>query len=443
MESLKMTRLNVGLVAVVAGLLTACGGGGGGGTTAPAPSPAPTPVSCAAQTLTYNACSYDAPALSSGGTASLTTKTTGYSGSATASCTNGTLSLVATAASCQKSGPTDADLAIQTSVPPLTYAVDAPERLVFEYMNRQRAQCGFGLLAQSASLDRAAKAHTDYILQRMLEGTGSDFTAYQAYLANPHVEIQGKAGFTGVTPASRASVAGFAGASIAEIGGISGAGVSGDGYTTGPQGHAIRVGMNLLASVYHLGAAMGPYRDAGVGQTFSLNTRGQPGSDAPTYMVLGYRQYPQNAASLRSYPCQGATEVEFAMGGETPNPFAGTSLSGTVVGQPIYFLAPRSATRLTIETLTIEPQNAPAGASSFSLAAGTIHLVTQSSDPNRVVKATEVFAVAKTQMLPSTTYRVSGRVLIDSTPQDVNFTFSTGIGSYATSTDSKYRTPAR
>ncbi|MFN8850590.1 MAG: CAP domain-containing protein [Inhella sp.] len=394
--------------------------------------------------LTLGSCSYNAPVLTSGGSASLTTTTTGYTGSATASCTNGTVTLTATAASCQKSGPTDADLAIHTQVPPLTYGVESPERLFFEHLNTQRAQCGFGLLAQNTALDRAAKAHTDYIMERILEGTGNDFTAFQAYLANPHIEIQGKSGFTGVSPFDRASVTGYTTiGGLTESGAIPIFGVSTEGKTVGASGAGLSAGMGLLASVYHLRAMMGPYREAGVGQTFGLGAAARgTGTVSPTYMVLAYGQYPQTANTLRSYPCQGSTNVEFDMGGEIPNPYVGTPLFGTAVGHPIYFTAPRSATRIQIESISIEPINAPAGTASYSLAAGTVHLVTQANDPHKRLKATDVFAVATTPMRRSTSYRVQGRVLIDSTAQNVDFTFATGIGYNNAAQDPKYLIPA-
>jgi hypothetical protein len=434
---LSIVRIHSAVALAAAALLSACGGGGGGGSTPPAPSPSPTPVGCTAQVLTYDACSFNAPALASGATASVTTSTTGYSGSATASCTNGTLSLVATAASCQKSGPTDADLAIQTTVPALTYAADAPERLFVEYVNKQRAQCGFGLLAQSAALDRAAKAHTNYIMERALE---SD-QALTDYDRNPHIEIPGKSGFTGATHVDRIGAAGYSNPpTTTESGATPAAGETTDGRVINSQGMAALSAMVLTGTVYHLRQLMGHYREVGVGQSWAAPIRQYRSSFGPTYATLGYKDYPQRANALRTYPCQGTENSEFSFGAETPDPLVGSGISYPV-GQPIFFQAPRTATTFSIASVSIDPVNAPAGTPSYSSAANNVLILTQTNDPQRRLQASEAIAIPHKPLLASTSYRVRASLLIDGAVQSVDFTFQTGIGNFAEANKDKYLTP--
>ena len=51
-----------------------------------------------------------------------------------------------------------------TSVPTPNYGAASEELIAFNYLNAERARCGFGKLAQSVPLDKAAKAHADYQL---------------------------------------------------------------------------------------------------------------------------------------------------------------------------------------------------------------------------------------------------------------------------------------
>ena len=80
-----------------------------------------------------------------------------------------------------------------SAVPAASYAPWSEAQQAFALLNEERQRCGFGLLAQSAQLDAAAKAHADWqILNNQLS----------------HREVPGTPGFTGVTPLDRVSAAG-------------------------------------------------------------------------------------------------------------------------------------------------------------------------------------------------------------------------------------------
>jgi hypothetical protein len=91
------------------------------------------------------------------------------------------------------------DTSLQTSIKSSTYAAGSPEKIAFDRLNAERSQCGFGVLDQNASLDKAAKAHVEYIKATGLDGHFEDKAL------NPTL-------FTGVRPEERMAAAGYAGA---------------------------------------------------------------------------------------------------------------------------------------------------------------------------------------------------------------------------------------
>ncbi len=431
------------LAALSAAALAACGGGGGGSTTPPPVQP----TSCQAVVVTHEACSFNAPALAHGASSSLTTVTAGYTGAATAVCTEGRVSLTTSAQSCVRTGPSDADLALQTSIPPLTYDAGSGERAMLDFVNRQRQQCGFGLLAQNDKLDRSARAHGNYVLATLLEDT---MTAYTAYVAAPHIEIASRTSFTGITVRDRATAAAYSNpSSVTESLTHGTYSADPDGTTVSSQGAGLVAGKQLLGTAYHMRDLMGEYREAGVGTSYAnpgspwavLN--GKRGAAFAVNMTLGFATHPQRASALRSYPCEGATDVEweFQSAGESPNPLAGMGLPAAN-GQPIYFKAPVGTNSLQVESIRIAAIGGLAGATVFGSQERNVTVLTQATDQHRRLAANEVFVIPHTPLQPSTRYEVTGTLLLSGSPQSVRFVFETGAGRGAITSDSRYRTPA-
>lgn len=178
---------------------------------------------------------------------------------------------------------------LATSVPPATYPSGSGASLAFERLNRNRGQCGFGLLAQNAQIDQAAAAHASYVLSTQQLG---------------HYETAGTPGFTGTGPKARAAAAGYDGG-VGEI--LAGMLLVPSIF---PRGDVIT---EMLMDVpYHAVVALQGMRDVGIAYTGGVIVIDPAHrSDVPL----------QSAPGVRTYPCEGSTEVRAFVGGEEPSPF--------------------------------------------------------------------------------------------------------------------------
>lgn len=290
--------------------------------------------------------------------------------------------------------------ALQTSVPAPTYAAGSAELAAFTVLNAQRERCGFGLLAQNAALDQAAKGQTNYQVQRMLEGT-----------IGGHDQTQGLSGFTATTPSARVALAGYSAALVTE------------GLVWLPPGQPLDVTgeaqiRRLMASVYHQRSLLQVYRDAG----FSMAFADQAPAVTRFHVMTVNLAYPSGAAgqqpsSTVTYPCDGVTGVAPSMPAESPDPFARlgfTSGVGAGVGHPIYVRTPEGTTvRLTSATVM-------AGAKSLP-----ISLFHQADDPNDRLAKNEAFVIPREAMAVSTTYSVNLAGTADGVAFSRSFSFST------------------
>jgi len=190
-----------------------------------------------------------------------------------------------------------------TSVPTATYSGEAAA--AFSLLNAERSRCGFGLLAQSTTLDAMSMAHANYM---KLNGVAS------------HTEVQGLPGFTGVNPQDRA---------IGYSGTVSEVLASGSGLD------AIHT---LLSAPYHLNVLFGGYRDIGVASLDS-NVPGVPYFGAnPGYLTAAGKQ--EMAGNVvATYPCDGTSGVNYQLRGESPNPVPGRDLAANPIGTPVLFRA--------------------------------------------------------------------------------------------------------
>ncbi|HXD39862.1 MAG TPA: CAP domain-containing protein [Ramlibacter sp.] len=246
-----------------------------------------------------------------------------------------------------------------TQVPSPTYAALSSELLAFNRLNVERDRCGFGKVAQNAKLDASAAAHRAYIVTN------------QAFA---HTETQGLPGFTGVNPFDRDVAQGYFG-SIAED--LSASVSSPATFSDGE-----RQTLVLAGATYHANVITEGYRDVGIswgGGAFAMELGTPTGQSA------------QTAPGVRTYPCDGSTDVLASISSEEPNPFPNQSTSWgptiQVIGEQI---------RITSAAIT-----GPAG----SVALKATYADGQQADPNAHCLGNRG-CVIPAPLLPSTVYHV-------------------------------------
>lgn len=128
--------------------------------------------------------------------------------------------------------------ALVRAVPPPTYAPGGPERAAFDALNAARTAAGAGLLAQSPSIDEAARRHATYL------------TTNRATAGLAHQEDASAPAYDAGSPGQRLRKAGYAFAYAAET-------------LTGGDARAdcVRAG---LGTPYHGAALLAPTADVGI-----------------------------------------------------------------------------------------------------------------------------------------------------------------------------------
>jgi uncharacterized protein YkwD len=235
-----------------------------------------------------------------GGGSSTPVTPTGY----TATCANGTTryspySIADAQAMCTSA--VAASVPIVTNIPATTYAAGSQEKLAFDYLNRARSSCGFGLLAQDTLLDLSTRNHANYM---------------QVNNVTSHYETQGNPGFTGYSDVERAVYVGYVG-TTGEVA------LGAPSTAIIPTTFSVDSVRTLLAAPYHFRSMMEGWRDIGVAVNIS------PAGSNGNYLVMdpGYKptqakQQPA-AGTVLTYPCQGTTDTEMAMANEDPWPLPG------------------------------------------------------------------------------------------------------------------------
>lgn len=269
--------------------------------------------------------------------------------------------------------------AIVTAVAAPTYQTGLDQALAYAALNSARSTCGFGLLAQSAALDKAAAAHANYL-------TLNDVIT--------HTEDATKSGFTAVTLGGRAIGAGYP---YVEAGEVIGTGlvIPGDGQ---------QAVLRLLASPYHERIALDQYRDIGLGVG---PVAGWTTLTADLGVAAG--AHSQIPASVVTYPCDGITGAVASNFGENPSPLS------TAWGQPIVV---RGASDLQVNAVAITGPQGP-------VAIQKIYGLGQASDPNNEIPAGWA-AILPAPLQANTTYAVTINWISSGTPGKSSFSFSTG-----------------
>jgi hypothetical protein len=205
-----------------------------------------------------------------------------------------------------------------TSVPAATYAVGSEETTAYSYLNAERKKCGFGLLAQNAALDAAAKSHAEWMLINNLYG---------------HNETSGTNGFTGVNPAARSVTAGYAASGAFNPGEVL------NQVGASKTARATRMVAGLFVAPYHMLGSIRGNRDVGVAIRDMADVGLSP--DNMSYLAIEFGA--KNTAGLqvadtgtvRTYPCEGTIDVPTALFGEIPSPVPTRDLATSPIGTSI------------------------------------------------------------------------------------------------------------
>lgn len=280
-----------------------------------------------------------------------------------------------------------------TSVPAANYTGEAAA--AYALLNNERQNCGFGLLAQSAALDKAATAHADYLLWNLTLG---------------HSETVGLKGFTGATTNDRAVAAGYGSSYASEVAWsptiLPGIGVQG-----------VRV---FLSTPYHGATTLSGFHDVGFGIRSSAELVNHPGNMGAYVINFGYLRTMQDMAAgdVRLYPCAGSTGVLPVFPGESPNPLPGRDLRSRPAGHPLMVFG-RQSTPVAITSASLI--NVATGAAVPLMAP-----VTSANDPNRAVMQHWSYVFPDVALTPNTQYQATLAGTSNGVAFSRTFAFTTG-----------------
>lgn len=290
------------------------------------------------------------------------------------------------------------------------YPADSEELAAFTLLNAERNRCGFGLLAQNAPLDAAARAHADYMIINSLNSHLENATQYPE-------------GFTGTEPLARVRAQGYT-----DVGGLT------DEFafftTSNPvqtkRGFGVLGIRGLLNAPYHLSGLMTGYRDVGIAVRSNADTgKGQRGIFVQVNAAYTASAGPQQLGStdVQTYPCEGTTGVNRQLTDETPNPVPGRDLRANPLGSTVY-IAVREGNRLAIA-------NAAMTNASTGQAVALRPAVTSANDPHGpclggCFAPHQAYIVADAPLQPDTAYTVMISGTNNGGAFSRSFTFATG-----------------
>jgi uncharacterized protein YkwD len=286
------------------------------------------------------------------------------------------------------------------AVPATSYAGVSEELSAFTLLNSERAQCGFGLLAQNAQLDASAKGSADW---QTLNNYGG------------HVQVAGTPGFTGVTAGDRNTAAGYTALYYAE----SYEDVTGTNFKAGAAPPGVR---DLLTAPYHLNAMMSDARDAGVSVRNSTDSASTHNPRVIMMFEFAHKDAdgPQSpdSNSVLTYPCNGSDGAKPALFAEAPNPVQGRDLSRAPLGTPIY-IAVRRNNRLVITSASLIKVATDAPVSMRAA-------VTWNNDPYGEYRSHEAYIAPDVPLSGNSAYQATVTGTNNGVAFSRTFTFTTG-----------------
>jgi uncharacterized protein YkwD len=181
------------------------------------------------------------------------------------------------------------------------------------HINNARTTCGFGALKQNTILDQVARNHSFYYQSAGMVG-------------DPHYEISGKTGFTGVGPMDRAKYLGYSSNNLTLF--ENGSYFWGDAGIS-PNEVYLDLVKDILAVPYHsMLGALSNATEIGLGYD-ALNSTyydwvsntSSTATNTIAYFNFGFGmsgkgQTPPSGRGVRTYPCNGIVDVNPAFWGE-------------------------------------------------------------------------------------------------------------------------------
>jgi len=278
----------------------------------------------------------------------------------------------------------------------------------FKRINEARIAAGVSALKQSVELDRAAQAHSDYLVANNVLSHNEDSTA--AY-------------FTGSDASQRATAKAYKNVVSTEV-------IAQIDPTRSGRDH---IDMHLN-SVYHLhGILMPQTNEVGIGLG-SLNSYSTRVTSSITLGTTDSRM--RSSKDPFTWPVHTATEVpsSFAPSTEVPNPLAGVAANNSVlVGPPIMFCRSVDLTYpWALGAIAIQEADQPQA----SIAAWVLkpaYLVTNTSpsiefrSDSRLGRVSDncIFLITKMALRPATQYTVGVVTIYRGTPSETRWSFTT------------------
>ncbi len=257
----------------------------------------------------------------------------------------------------------------------------------FDLLNSERARCGFGQLRQNTRLDAAAAGHANYLVANGPVG---------------HIQTLGAPFFTGATPVDRARAANYSSNSaftIAEQ--IMFLQTSSGSAATSMGSKSIR---GLLNAPYHAVGMLSGYRDVGM----AMQSGDHPSADGMLNVFVmnpglvsteSSQMLALDASDVLTYPCNGSTDIEFELRGESPNPVPGRDLQAQPLGTSI-MIAVKEGQTLRISTATMVNMSTN---TSIVLRPPVI----SDNDPHAMFKPNQGYVAADSPLTPNTEYSVT------------------------------------
>jgi len=319
---------------------------------------------------------------------------------------------------------------IQTSVAPSTYT--GPLLQAYNFLSSSLANCGFGIPKQDLNLDAAAANHAAYVALHLLEGY------------YPHRQTPGKAGFTGVEFWDRQAAAGYMGFPVGEVEvnlyvnfyatlkpNIKTADIEALAPLTNVRA--------LLNAPYHGMSMLLGVQDVGLASQFNWKESTRDGTivvegTGATVLSMGKRsphgQQPSDPDAVRTYPCEGSTDVGYELTGEwVPNGdlAPGRNVSASPFGTTIYAVG-RPGSTISIRSVNV-----------IELSTGQpvpiYEIRNRTNDPNPHVHPGPhmAYVLLDRRLNPGQRYQVSMSGTINGKPYTRQFTYTTSTqGEFST-----------
>ena len=276
------------------------------------------------------------------------------------------------------------------------YAANSPELAAFQALNSSRQACGFPQLQENTLLDKAASNHMNYMVLNYSTG---------------HNETAGLPGFTGVDPLARAQAVNYGnGGSIFAF--------EENNVMIGNLGGALGI-TELESGPYHLAGLMLPTNNVGI--TYQQFTNNPTLTTYTLEMVMAYTGSPTpvaSANSVRTFPCQGTTNVDYESAAtESPAPL-GIDTGANPIGTPIAVVG-NMGDNVVLNSASIV--NA-----ATSVSAGPVDLLDAANDTNHDLQPNTAAVFTTHPLQPNTTYMATISGTDNGAMFSTQFTFTTG-----------------